>query len=246
MSNSARYSSIVRTTHGEYRPIEAIDRPLQEAMFVLLQKYFGNVRIDDFIADLRDKQYVILLWGSNGKLVGFSTQKCFTSHFEGSKVGVIYSGDTIIERAYWGSLALPRAFWQLRQHVASQLEVSRIFWVLISKGIRTYKFLPVYLQEYYPHHARATPEPYRDFIQRMGRLLFPTRYDPATGIVRSLGQHQYLKENYHPTPRENCAPYEAFFYAKNPHYRRGDELLSIAELSLDNFKPALRKYFQAR
>ncbi len=246
MSNSARYSSIVRTTHGEYRPIEAIDRRLQEAMFALLQKYFGNVRIDDFLADLRDKQYVILLWGSNEKLVGFSTQKCFTTYFEGEEVGAIYSGDTIIDQEHWGSLALPRAFWQLRQHFAHQTGLSRIFWILISKGIRTYKFLPVYFQEYYPHHERPTPESYRDFIQRMGTLLFPNRFDPATGIVRSLGQYQYLKEDYHPTPQGNCAPYEAFFYAKNPHYKRGDELLSIAELSLDNFKPALRKYFQAR
>jgi len=244
MSNSARYSSIVHKTYGECRPVQAIDRRLQQEMFSLLKKYFGNVRRDDFLSDLRDKQYVILLWGGSGKLVGFSTQKCFTSFFEGAKVGVIFSGDTIVERAHWGSFALPRAFWQLRQHVASQLEVSRIFWVLISKGIRTYKYLPVYFEEYYPHHERPTPEKYRNFIQRIGAQLFPDRFDPATGIVRSLGQYPYLKEDFHPIPRKHCPPYEAFYYEKNPHYKRGDELLSIAELSLNNFKPPLRKYFQ--
>ncbi len=213
-------------------------------MFGLMSKYFGNVSLDQFREDLYEKDYIILLKSiDNGKVAGFSTQKVFYSLLGKEKVTVVYSGDTIIDRRYWGTRVLPDVFWQLTREIKKAQEDYRIFWMLISKGVRTYRFLPVFYRVFYPNYKSNTPTVYKEFMDRIGYEIFPHRYNPHTGIIVSSGEHQYLKEAFHPPRNRNSNPHEVFFYENNPGFIKGDELLCITELELDNIHPHLQKHF---
>jgi hypothetical protein len=50
--------------------------------------------------------YVILL-PDGESLCGFSTQVMFDHTVDGKSVKIVFSGDTIIDKNHWGSMALP-------------------------------------------------------------------------------------------------------------------------------------------
>ena len=91
----------------------------------LMRAHYDGVSESQFLADLLAKQWVILLRDS-GHLCGFSTQVLFDYPLAGRDVKILFSGDTIIEKDHWGSLALPVAWGRLMlslcaAHPASEL-----------------------------------------------------------------------------------------------------------------------------
>lgn len=206
-------------------------------MFRLLEIHYKNTRRVDFDKDLAEKEWVILLNDANsGEMKGFSTQMIFSHQFQGEEVKVLFSGDTIIDKKYWGGIELPLAFVELMLHLIKKNFEYRLYWMLISKGVRTYKFLPVFFKDFYPRFDKETPPELDQFLKSLGRKKFPETFDSKSGIVRARRNGQYLKKQYHPTPDINKKAHVNFFYNKNPGYLKGDELLCIAELKVDNMR----------
>ena len=56
-----------------------------------------------------------------------------------------------------------------------------LYWYLISKGYRTYRFLPVFFREFYPRHDVATPPVEAAVLYALGRRKFGDSYDGANG-----------------------------------------------------------------
>ena len=108
------------------------------------------------LADLQAKQWVILLYDDN-RLCGFSTQVVFDFPHEHRLTRILFSGDTIIDKHYWGSLALPVAWGRLMLLLQSSRPDTDLFWLLTSKGYKTYRFLPVFFHEFYPCYCTPTP-----------------------------------------------------------------------------------------
>ena len=75
-------------------------------MLEILGANFRNVTAERFQEDLAEKNWVILIRDDAGAIVGFSTLLFYETRFEGSRIAVVYSGDTIIEK---GGLGLRRA-----------------------------------------------------------------------------------------------------------------------------------------
>ena len=93
----------------------------------------------------------------DGTVRGFSTQRVLAATVEGTRVRAIFSGDTVIDRAYWGEQELVRGWSRFAGAVRAEAPETPLFWFLISKGYRTYLYLPLFFARYFPRHDAPTP-----------------------------------------------------------------------------------------
>ena len=218
----------------------------KDLMLSLMQRYYVNVSSEDFNKDLAQKDYVILLYNEQCKAVVFSTFFSFDFVYNKTTNRIAFSGDTIIDPDYWGSLSLPLAFGQLMRLVKKQYPQQDLYWLLISKGIRTYRFLPVFFRRYYPSCNGANAPELKGMMDELASDMFNESYDSQAGIVRAVQGSQFLKK--HMTSQnyiERNDPHISFFYEKNPGHGRGDELVCLLKFEDDNLRPYIRKQLDA-
>ena len=214
-------------------------------MYDLFRDHFEDTTAESFRRDLDNKNWVILLRDAASRAIqGFSTLACYETTLKGKRVGVIYSGDTIIRRAYWGTSTLPRSWAKMVFEIGERLP-QPLYWLLISSGYKTYRFLPVFFAEFYPRFDRPTPPEVQEIIHHLAGERFGSDYDPESGIVRFSEGATPLRAGVAPVEdRRLRNPHVAFFVAKNPGYIRGDELVCLTEIRLDNLSPAGRRMTQ--
>ncbi len=222
---------------------EILSQPLlspeqRERMFRLLLAHYGNVSRDRFDADLSEKNWVILLTlEDTGEIVGFSTQMLYPHEGPAGRVIVLFSGDTVVEKEHWGGLELPLALGRVMLAIEDRYPGERPYWFLICKGYKTYKYLPVYLREFYPC---CEAEPSREYLALMHSLAverYGEAFDPDTGIVSFGGSHQFLKPGIADVPEKLLKDrHVRFFVGANPGHGRGDELVCLAPIGEDNFR----------
>jgi hypothetical protein len=207
-------------------------------MLALMQEHFAGVTPEQFGHDLAEKNWVILLENERGQMRGFSTVLLYSTQVGGDRVRVVYSGDTIVHRDVWGSNALARTWVEAVR--AWQSDVP-LYWLLITSGFRTYRFLPVFWKEFYPRHdSPALPA----MLTALARERFGSRYDPATSIVR-FATPQVLRDGLREIPANRFGdPHVDFFARVNPGHARGDELVCLCPLTGANQTPAGRKLLE--
>ena len=156
---------------------------------------------------------------------------------------VLFSGDTIIDPAHWGSTELVYAFCGRAAEWRAETG-RRLFWMLISKGHRTYLFLPIFAKRFFPHPEERELE-LELIAQASAQQLFGFDWDPQRGIVHfseSMGQ---LKPELAQTSwQRSRSPMVKFFLERNPGFADGDELVCITELSAENLKRAALRGFE--
>ena len=207
----------------------------------LMQTHYEGVSEERFLADLQAKQWVILLY-ENCQLCGFSTQALFDYWHESRLIKILFSGDTIIDKSHWGSLALPVAWGRLMLSLHTTYPRTELYWLLTSKGYKTYRFLPVFFHEFYPCHTAETPAFERTLLRSLGAQQFGTRFDEAAGVLRAQAGAQRLREGVADVDgRRLRDPHVAFFQRQNPGHGRGDELVCLARFHPDNLKPYIRR-----
>lgn len=217
-----------------------LDSPQIDAMYALMSAHYIHAHRDEFGRDLAAKDWVILLHDEEqGILRGFSTQVCFTHRHQGATHRILFSGDTIIHPDAWGGMQLPIMFGRMMLAVRRLDPEERLFWMLISKGFRTYRFLPTFFRQFFPCRGEPVPEWEQALMQALGRRRFPDSYDASAGIVRAGRGAQSLRpelaaDRCH---RTHPNPHIEFFLQRNPGHDRGDELLCLAEFRPDNLKP---------
>jgi hypothetical protein len=219
----------------------------RDEMYALMQLSYAGVRRPAFDADLSEKQWVIeLAEPSTGKLLGFSTQMLLPLEVAGRKVLTLFSGDTVVAPAGRSSPALALAWGRLAFQLLSLYPQERLYWFLITKGYRTYRFLPLYFREFYPRYNVPTPAWEALLIDSLGQHKFGRAYDAATRIVRASAQSYRLRHGPDElTPERLSDPHVRFFAASNPGHAAGDELCCLAPLREDNFSPAGRRLIRA-
>lgn len=217
---------------------EEITMDQRKRMFELLESHYANALWLQFNTDLDEKRWVIfLICPQTGTMVGFSTQVLLEPV---NNCQILFSGDTIIAREYWGSVALPVAFLELVNRIKQEHPCEKLYWMLISKGLRTYKFLSVFLSEYYPHHSLPIPADIKNMMNLAASKKFGQKFIPETGIIEAKANDQYLKEEYQPEEKkQNLAA--SYFFSANPGYAKGDELLCFAELNDENIHPFIKR-----
>ena len=193
----------------------------REAMFALMQEFFLGVCRGQFENDLAEKSHVILLEDA-GVVRGFSTLLV--------RDGVVHSGDTIVHRDAWGSSALARTWLETIRELKPE------YWLLITSGFRTYRFLPVFWKEFWPRHDSPTSPA---LLDELARQRFGNQY--RAGIVR-FAQPQVLRNGLKEIPSGRLAdPHIQFFAQNNPGHAAGDELVCLCPLTAANQTPAGRR-----
>jgi hypothetical protein len=216
-------------------------RPAQrDGMFALFSRHFDGVTRVQFERDLEDKDWIIEV-KRNERLVGFTTLRVTTSHLENAPITAIYSGDTIVSPEAWGTPALARAWIAGVNHLRAAFPGRRCFWLLLTSGFRTYRFLPVFWREFFPRVDRQAPTAINTLLNQLAREGYGPLYDSTAGVVR-FPNPQRLRGPLALVPDGRVRdPNVAFFLARNPGHQCGDELACITEIGETNLTAAGRR-----
>ncbi len=222
----------------------SVDSSLESAMFRLYERYYGASSETAFRSDLRAKDKVVLLRDRSGHLKGFSTLAITEFEFDGRPHRSIFSGDTIVDQQHWGENALAFAWIELAGSIRREAPAVPLYWFLIVKGIRTFRYLPIFARRFYPHWDRPTPDKEQRLLDLMAGERFGAAYDPARGVISFPRSRGHLRADFAEIPsRLRDRPEVRFFLNRNAGYTRGDELACIAELEPDNLRPMARRLF---
>lgn len=216
----------------------------RDRMFALLDQHFLHVRRERFERDLDSKGWVILLTTHGSDVIqGFSTVRRIATELDHRPIVAFVSGDTIVAPASRGSAALPRLWARVVFSLAAgdRLAGARAFWLLISSGFRTYRFLPVFFRHYCPCCDIETPHWAARLRDRLGELAFGAEYEPGRGIVRFAEPTPLRPGVADITPARLRDPHVAYFRSVNPGHAAGDELTGLAEISEPNLTLAGRR-----
>ena len=215
-----------------------LSRSQRNELFELMQRSYEGVNRKNFDQDLAEKHWVITVSDEQGVLRGFSTQMLLPSR-DYPNVDALFSGDTIVDPAWWNKHDLSGVWGRMALALIDRQAGRRLVWFLISKGYKTYRYLPLFFHQFYPRFDQSTPLDYKELLDSLGRQKFGERYDAAAGIVRA-GQGSYrLRAQVAPLDQRRLqSPHVRYFAERNPGYVIGDELCCIAPLTRSNFTPA--------
>jgi hypothetical protein len=209
----------------------------EEQLFQLHARFFQNLDQDVFHADLREKDWVITV--SDGQdLVAFSTIRLYSETADGRSVRILFSGDTIVHPEYWSRNLLVPPFGAFLARLMEERSGEEIYWFLITKGYRTFMFLPVFFRQFVPALENEAPQGWKRILDTVARRRFPDCYDPCTGIVSHCGQRDFLVPELMEVPESRRdGRWVRFFLERNPGYVRGDELCCLTLISRGNIRP---------
>ena len=231
---------------GEVVPRALLGAGDRDRMYDILRRHFAGTDRARFDADLLEKDTVIVLRDREaGAIRGFSTLMRMTARIDGSDVVAFFSGDTIVEPAYWGDSALSKmwaaAVFGEADRLAIESPETRVFWFLICSGYKTWRFLPVFFREFYPNADAPTPPFHQRLLDALGRQKFGDEYIPGAGIVRFLNATPLRDGVAEVTEGRLRDPQIAFFVRANPGHADGDELACITEVARTNLTRAGRR-----
>ena len=224
-------------------PVRSMDPDTKRAMASLYLANYDGSSEQRFFGDLAGKQDVLLLY-ANDDLVGFTTLKIYERSWRDRPINVVYSGDTVVSREHWGQQALAFAWIAYMGVTKRENPNVPLYWFLLVKGHRTFRYLPVFGKSFYPHWSidRSDLKPLADML---ATELFPDTYNPATGVIEFPESCGHLKPDIaSPAPDELEREGVRFFLEKNPGFRHGHELVCLCEVEEHNMKPLTLRLFK--
>lgn len=187
----------------------------------LYRAYYEGAKMEAFAADLSAKDLVILL-KEDGRVCGFSTLVVYP--FEDMRI--LFSGDTVVDVANRNQVGLAGAFGHVMAHF-NALPGGALYWFLICKGARTYRFLPTFFKRFVPGVQK---DPALDAcLRRVAAARFPREYNPATGVLHFGDGKDRLRDDVLRMDAESVR-----FRTLNPNWRAGDELCCLVPLAMAN------------
>jgi hypothetical protein len=221
--------------HAETVGLERLNQADRERMYQLMCRYYDDVARAQFFHDLSKKHAVIVLRDDESwQIQGFSTLVKLKKRIGGRNVRAIFSGDTIVEKRFWGQTALAKEFLRYLWVEKLRRPFAPLYWLLISKGYKAYLLMANNFGEHYPRFERPTPKSRQRILDVFCTRLYPGRYDRESGVIRFERAPSRLKEGVAPIGerllREN--PRVAHFQKLNPRWRDGEELACIARMTL--------------
>lgn len=224
-------------------PVRDIPDDTIDQMARLYLDNFDGSSTAIFREDLADKDEVIFLF-LDQELLGFTTLKVFNATWDDRKVRIVYSGDTIVAPQHWGQQALAFAWIKRIGEIKRDAAELPLFWFLLVKGHRTYKYLSVFGKSFFPHWSESRPD-LKTLADQLAIARFGAHYDASSGLVCFPESRGHLKKEIaEPTSEEMNKAATRFFLGKNPDYRLGHELVCVCELESFNMKPLTARIFQ--
>lgn len=222
---------------AETIPLEKIQLKDLFEMYALFSQYYDNVDFDTFARDLSKKKFVILVREkTSGRLGGFSTIIELPLALGKQKAIGVFSGDTVMHKDHWGSSSLQFAFFTHVLNLLLRNPHKRVFWLLISKGYKTYLLLANNWDNYYPRVDKPSQPEYEAIVEAYCDQLWPGMYDRKAKTLNFGTNSQRLKGDVTPITdqmRRNF-PKIAFFEKCNPNWADGMELPCLGEAKITN------------
>jgi len=203
----------------------------RQAMHHLMTAHYEAVPWDRFETDLSAKDEVLMLHDTDEKLRGFTTL-AWNPAGQLEEGDILFSGDTIIDRRCWGTQELVRAFCR-RAGEWKAASGRRLFWFLISKGHRTYLYLPLFTRRFHPHPEYEEAE-WARLAGQVAIRLFGDSWKPDEGVIRFPTSQGHLREGLIIERERNS--WVRYFLKRNPCYSRGEELVCFTEMSESNLR----------
>lgn len=230
------YSALFKAMR-DLTPLESEEMlALYESLYVLPDRGI-------FWRDLASKDEVLLLRAGED-LVGFTTLQFYDFPFQGRNRRIVFSGDTVVDKEHWGQQALAAAWIRRMGRLRRQDPEVPLYWFLVVKGHRTYRFLPAFCTRFHPHWAVPT-EDLKALADALALDHFGEDYDPESGVVRYEKSRGHLSPHIaHPSEAEQRLPAVTFFLEKNPGYLRGQELVCLFEFTESAMRSLTRRLFR--
>lgn len=195
-----------------------------------------------FRRDLAAKSHVILVRDTAGAIRGFSTLALW--QMEGHPARFLFSGDTVMERAAWGGRALAQTWLESAGAVHGAYPGVPLYWLLTTKGHRTYRYLPQFFVRWFPAAHPGFQDDLDDLATLAGEHFFAGRHDRERHVIVGSTATGRLVPLLAEVPDKDARRSDVrFFLHRNPGYGKGDELLCLARLSPENIRPSFRRAF---
>ncbi|MET4005137.1 hypothetical protein ALP78_02714 [Pseudomonas coronafaciens pv. striafaciens] len=215
-----------------------------DRMFEIYSACYQDTCRARFEQDLDDKTHCVVLRDTHDTIMGFTTLKLFEMSWDNQPCKFIFSGDTIITPEHWGSQQLAFAWSRLVGDLWRQAPDVPLYWFLICKGHRTYRYLRAMVLDYAPRAGHSTAPRVQALMDHLAYTRFGDAYDPATGVLsfktpqgRLSAELALISENHAKLPEVE------YFLQKNPGYAEGDELVCLCRLAPKNLRPLARRLF---
>ncbi len=220
--------------------VNTLSETISQAMVALYLDYYDGAERGLVLSDMKSKTHVLLLYHDE-VLVGFTTFEEYEKVWEERPITVIYSGDTIVKQEHWGQQALAFAWIRHIGELKQAKPNNTIYWFLIVKGHRTYKYLPAFTHSFYPHWSIDRRD-LKPLLDNLAHEKFGKYYDPSRGIIAFETTHGHLKRDYvFPKENEKSNPAVRFFLERNPRYMDGDELACICSFDDENLRSLTKR-----
>ncbi|HKV58456.1 MAG TPA: hypothetical protein VJO32_09240 [Ktedonobacteraceae bacterium] len=226
---------------SQTKKVAACSEYEKETFYRLLCHEFSGVSWHDFMRDFREKDAVMILRKEHdtGEIVGWSTLMVLTLDVAGKEVKGVFSGDTAVLPEYRHSTGLGVELSRYFMQAYRQFPLHHAYYILISKGWRTYKIMPFFFKEFFPRYDKLTSAGDRAVIDAFGQKKYPHHYQSATGVITFSPQRVRL-ESIDAIPAK-MDEHTRFFLRSNPGYLEGHELVCIARITPDNFTNRLKR-----
>jgi hypothetical protein len=224
--------------------MEKATSSLKQEMFELFEEYYDHVTYERFLADLNEKTHVFLFHekGTN-RLVGFST--IYRKKMKSVAPGIfLFSGDTVIHEDYWGSKALQKSFFWFILESKFLSPFSPVYWMLMSKGVKTYLMMRKNFKASYPNKFSKNPDMFDRVLKNFYSLKYPENYLHEKGLILFQEKIGSVKQSLElPTEKIMAHQDAVYFFDVNPNWMEGDELACVAEIRFTDFMFHIVKFF---
>lgn len=211
-----------------------LDNTAISRMYILMEQNYNYVSFKAFRTDLSNKQLIGILKDDKEEIQGFTTFAINPCNTGTTSYNILFSGDTIISPAYWGTQELAKGWCQTVGGLIAGSPQKKWYWFLLSKGHRTYMYLPLFFEKYYPTFDKDKEDNLFPIINSCAEAMYGNYWKPERGVISFDESHGELKNPFHKTTKNN--KHVQFFLKSNPYFYKGDELTCMADLSIDNFK----------
>ncbi len=225
--------------------VRGLESALVERLWALFRRYYDDVAPERFADDLAAKDEIVLLETETGELAGFSTLSVREEVVDGRRLRVLFSGDTIVDRRHWGSQVLAQAWIRHVGAIRARAPELPLHWLLIVKGYRTFRYLPTFSLRFVPDLAGRDDPDLRALRDELAVRRFGAAFDRETGVVRFPDRRGRLAVDWATVEAHHARRADvAFFLARNPGWRDGDELVCLCPVEAASMRPFARRLFE--
>lgn len=200
-------------------------------------KYYHNADLATFVTDMGKKTGVFIIQEKRtNKIVGFSTWTEFDLMQDGERAIGVFSGDTIIEKEYWGNTALQKAFAIQLLKTKIKNPKTPVYWLLISKGYKTYLLLTNNFPIHYPSYEKNNIK-LEGVVDHYCKTLYPDAYNEEDKLLNFGEDYQFLKDDVAQITDAMTKndPNIRHFTKLNPSWDKGVELPCAGEVTFYSF-----------